>query len=153
MKKLTSKLTRRPLLASLIVTASVAFTVVACGHGHRMSPKVMERMVLGHVDDVMDDIDATDAQRATFEKLAGELLADGLAMKQEHKAHKKEMLALLGSPSPDREAIKAHLQDKIDRMEAFALRSVDKVLDAYETLDPEQQQIVLDKLAKHMENH
>ena len=157
MKKETmnkSKLNRKTVYTVVILGALVAISVVACGgHGHDMSPQMMKRLFLGHVDDVMDDIDATDAQRATFEATAEEILAEALEMKKTHKAHEKEMLTLLKAPSPDRDAIKAHIQDKLDRVEDFAIRSVDKILDAYETLDSGQRQIILDKLAKHLEKH
>jgi Spy/CpxP family protein refolding chaperone len=101
----------------------------------------------------MDDIDATDAQRATFDAAAKSILAEAQALKKSHHRHKKEMLTLLSNPTPDREEIKLHIQEKIDGLEEFALRNVDKILDAYETLDAAQRQIILDKLAKHMEKH
>jgi Spy/CpxP family protein refolding chaperone len=144
----------RGIISALVIGAVVSVSVVACGgHGHRMSPKMMKRMALGFVDDVMDEIDATDAQRATFEALAEDIVNEGLAMKKDHKAHKAFVLNELSKPTPDREALKAHMDEKFSRLEDFAHRTLDKVLDAYETLDADQKAIVLEKLETHMNKH
>ena len=149
----SKKRSRKTLITLIAVGAAAAITAVACGHRGHMSEKMMERIVLGHVDDLADEVDATDAQRAVFESTAQAILEDALVMKRDHKECKKEAMALLNTPTVDREAVKAHIQDKIDQMEAFALRSMDQVIDAYETLDDDQRQVVIDKLAKHMEKH
>ena len=144
----------RKLVVTLIAVGAVAsVAAVACGGGGHPSPKMMQRMLLGQVDDLADDIDATDAQRAVFESTAQAIFDDALAMKKDHEKDKKEMIAVLSAPSVDREAVKTNIQEKLDRLEAFLLHSADQVIDAYETLDDGQRQILIDKLAEHMENH
>jgi Spy/CpxP family protein refolding chaperone len=139
---------------ALLAGTAVAVCAVACGrHGKRMSEAMMRELALDHVEDLMDDIDADDTQRARFEALAGELIDDAIALKKAHKSQERAVLKALESGSPDREAVHAHMDQQFDQLEGFAHRSLDKVFDAYQTLDDDQQRIVLDKLAKHMEKH
>ena len=145
---------KRTIVFALLVGAAVAICAVACGrHGKHLSEKMMRELALDHVDELMDDIDADDGQRARFEALAEEIVDEAIAMRQAHKSHKQAVLDELQKGSPNRQALHAHVDDKFDRVEAFVHRSLDKILDAYETLDDDQKQIVADKLANHMENH
>ena len=152
--KTVRKLEKKTTITLVVVGAVVAATAVACGHHARHpSPKIMQRLVLGHVDDMMDEVDASDDQRATFESAAQTILTDALAMHEAHKADKAEMLKVLSAPTVDRDAVKSHIEAKLDTVEAFALRSVDTLIDAFETLDDPQKQILLEKLATHFENN
>ena len=47
-----------------------------------MSEKMMKRMVLGHVEDLMDEIDADDTQRAEFAALAEGIADEALPIFQ-----------------------------------------------------------------------
>lgn len=138
----------------LLTLSVIAVSVVACGgHRHKMSPKMMHRLVLGEVDDLMDDVDATDAQRAAFESAANAILQDAVALKKQHENHDKELLKVLQAPTPDRQAIYAGIDDHAAVLKDFVRSSLDRFLDAYETLDAEQRQIVITKLAEHFEKH
>jgi Spy/CpxP family protein refolding chaperone len=153
--KMTNKNAKtKKIVLWLLIGASVAATAAACGiHGNGISEKMMRRMVLGHVDDLMDEIDADDAQRATFNTLAEGIVEEALAMKKSHKAKEKTLLASLQRGTVDREALHTQLENHMDTAEDFLSRSLDKVLDAYETLRPAQKQIILDKLAEHVKNN
>ena len=144
----------RKVVLWVLLGVTVAATAAACGmHGKGASEKMMRRMALGHVDDLMDEIDADDGQRATFNTLAEGILDEALAMKKSHKGEEKTLLASLQRGTVDRDALHAQLENHMDTAEDFLSRSLDKVLDAYETLRPEQKQIILDKLAEHVKNN
>ena len=148
-----SKRARYAAVSIFIVVAIASLTAVACGHSGHMSPKLKHRIVMGVVNDVMDDIDATDAQRSSFVSAADAILKDALALKKTHKQHHKKIHQMLQGGNVDREGLKAHLNTQFDQLEIFAYASLDRFLDAYETLDRQQQQIVLKKLEKHMDEH
>lgn len=154
-KKSTQKKRIVSTAGILLLTLSViAVSAVACGgHRHEMSPKMMHRLVLGEVDDLMDEVDATDAQRAAFESAAKAVLKDALALKEQHKNHDKALFKALRASTPDRRAIYTGIDEHAAVFEAFARSSVDRFLDAYETLDTEQRQIVIMKLAEHFDKH
>ena len=150
----SKKKTTKKIAIALLTGAAVVAFAVACGrHGKHLSEKMMREHALDHVDDLMDDIDADDTQRARFEALASELVEEAIAMKQAHKSHKQEVLDQLAKGSPNRKVLHAHVDEKFNGMAAFVHRSLDKILDAYETLDDDQKQIVVEKLANQMENH
>ena len=149
-----STLKTKKIAMWLVVGVAVSVGAAACGmHGKHMSEAMMRRAALSHVDDVMDEIDADDAQRAQFEALAEELVDEALAMKAAHKSKEKAFLDDFRKGTIDRQALHTAMEDHVDTVEEFLSRSLDKVLDAVETLRPEQRQIILDKLADHMENH
>ncbi len=144
----------KKLVTWLLIGAAISVSAVACGmHSRHPSDKMVRRMALAHVEDLMDDIHADDAQRAQFDALAEGIVNDALAMKKAHKADEKTLLASLQSGTIDREALHTQLENHLDKAEDFLSRSLDKVLDAYESLRPDQKKIILDKLAEHMENN
>ena len=147
------KILKRTAIVALAAGLVVAVSAVACGGHKKMSEKMMKRMIVGHVDDLMDEIDADDAQRARFTALAEGIADEALALKKAHKAREKTLLKELQKPSPDREKLHAQVEEKFDLFEDFVHRTLDKLLDAYETLDADQKQIIVDELANHMENH
>ena len=152
-KKANKKKLFKVVGVALAISAVVAFSAVACGGHDKMSDKMMKRMLVGYVEDLMDEIDADDAERTRFAALAKGIADEALTLKKAHKAQGEAVIRELQKPSPDREKLHARVDEKFDLVEDFAHRTLDKVLDAYETLDPDQKQIVIDKLANHMEKH
>jgi Spy/CpxP family protein refolding chaperone len=144
----------KKIAAFVLIGAAVAVSSVACGmHGMKMSEKMMRAAMEDHVDELMDDINATDAQRAEFTLLSDSIVNEAIALRSKEKPNHQALLAALKKDKVDREAIHSGIENHIDTFEAFLFRSLDRVLDAYEKLRPEQKQIILDKLANHMENN
>jgi Spy/CpxP family protein refolding chaperone len=139
----------------VLIGAAVALGAAACGmhHGKHMSETMMRKVALKHVGELMDDINADSGQRAEFTALTESIVNDAITLKKSHDADQKNLLAALKKDKVDRVAMHAKMDEHLSAFNGFLSKSLDKVLDAYEKLRPEQKQIVIDKLAAHMENN
>lgn len=119
--------------------------------GHGRDPAAMAAAVTEHVDEVLDDVEATPAQRAKVHEVKDRLLA---AARQVHEGHDADRAALLEawrSPNPDRAALLARVDARIDAMRAFAHQAVDGALEVQATLTPEQREQLAKKVERRMD--
>src|SRR5262245_47402604 len=98
--------------AGWIVMGAAAFALLTGFHGHcgDQSPearaKRVQRMAASHVEDFLDDVDATDDQRARVNAVAERLVAQGVGQFAEHQQARQELIAEWKSKQPD--AAKVH---------------------------------------------
>ena len=102
--------------------------------------------VTAHLDDALDDLKATDAQRAQIQALKDKLLKDGQALHQGQADAKKALLAQWDSATPDRAAVHALVDARIDAIRAFAHEAADAGLDLHGILTPEQRAQIAKKV-------
>jgi protein CpxP len=146
---------KKNLLAAVsfaaVLTAGVAVLGLAgCGH-HRPDPARMEKMVTHQVDDALDDLKATPEQRQKITAVKDRLLAQGKAMRGDHRANVKEALGLWEASSFDSARALALVDNRIDAMRAMAHEAVGAVADVHQTLTPEQRAQVAKRLRRHVE--
>jgi protein CpxP len=107
-----------------------------CGHPH--DPAEMAAFVRDRVDDVLDDLDATDAQRTQIHAIEERALAKAAALHQDREAVRTELLAQWQSPNPDRARLHALVDERFEAMKAMAHEAVDAGVDVHDVLTPEQ---------------
>jgi Spy/CpxP family protein refolding chaperone len=138
------------LMAILGVTAIFAlagFRHAGWGaHCRNWSPEQAQKFITAHVDDTLDDLNATDAQRAKVNALKDDLLKDGFAMHQQRMNDAKEMLAIWESANPDAADVHARIDARIESMRAFAHKAADAALELHSTLTPEQRAQLAEKI-------
>lgn len=122
-----------------------------CGGGHGRDPAAIDRMVTSHLEDALDDLDATPAQRAQVMALKDRLLQKGAALRQGGQETKKELVAQWDSAAPDRARVHALIDARIDAMRAFAHEAADGAVDLHGILTPEQRARISKKVHRHME--
>jgi Spy/CpxP family protein refolding chaperone len=140
--------------ATLVTLATVAagaagFVLLSgfaggCGH-HPRDPAEVTAAVTAHVDDVLDDLKTTDAQRQQILAVKDRMLAKGLALRQAGQPLHEELLAQWNSPNPDRARLHALVDQQLDAMRAFAHDAVDAGVEVHDTLTPEQRAQVTKK--------
>ena len=118
--------------------------------GHGRDPAAMAAAVTEHVDEVLDEIDATPAQRAKVHEIKDRLLASAREAHEAHGADRQALLEAWRSPNPDRAALLARVDARIDAMRAFAHQAVDGALEVQATLTPEQREKVAKKVERRM---
>ena len=121
-----------------------------CG-GHRHDPASIDRMVTSHLEDALDDLDATPAQRTQVTALKDRLLQKGAALRQGSQETRRELVAQWDSASPDRAKVHALIDARIDAMRAFAHEAADAAVDLHGILTPEQRAKISKKIHRHME--
>lgn len=123
-----------------------------CGrhHGPR-SPEEVQAMVGEHLDDALARLKATDAQKQQLHAIKDKLVADGLALRQDHDAVRAELLAQWKADRPDAARLHALVDLRIDALRAFAHEAVDSGIQAHGVLTPEQRAQVTARIERHTE--
>ena len=121
-----------------------------CG-GHRHDPAGIDRMVTAHLEDVLDDLDATPAQKGQVMALKDRLLQQGAALRQGSQETKRELVAQWDSAAPDRAKVHALIDARIDAMRAFAHQAADAGVDLHGILTPEQRAKISKKIHRRMD--
>lgn len=137
----------KTLLFAALAGGALALTAAGC-HAHRSSP---ERFLTNRVEDLLDDVKATDAQRQQILAIKDKLLADGKALHAAHAGGKKQLLAQWESERPDAAAVHALVDAHAADMKRFGDEVADAVLQVHGLLTPEQRAIVTRKLQRYME--
>ncbi len=128
---------------------------VGCGRSYHKhgDMKMAKKMIRWHVEDKLDDIDVDDDQRQKIMATLEDVLSNVEQMKAKHKGHEAELLTELRNGPPDPDKMHARLDAKFMEMNGFAHSVLDKAIQAYGVLRPDQQQALLDDLADHMDDH
>lgn len=123
------------------------------GHGcgsHR-DPARMERMISSHLDDVLDDLDATAEQRAQISAVKDRLVAEGKALRSGKEPLRNELLGQWDSPTPDVSRVHAIIDQKGEAMKGFAHKVADGLAEVHAILTPEQRAKLARKAKRHQE--
>ncbi len=129
---------------NLLTLAGLAGVVVLagwggrCGHHRSHDPAEMAAFVTDRVDDTLDDLDATDAQRQQIHAIKDRLLTKGAALHQGREAFHGEVLTQWQSANPDRARLHALVDERFEAMRALAHEAVDAGVEVHGVLTPEQ---------------
>lgn len=108
------------------------------GHGWSRDPERMKQMVTWRLNDKLDDLDATDAQRQSIHGVKDRVFTEGLTVMEDNRAARAEALTQLESDNPDAQKLHALVDERVDAMRAFAHKVTDAVLEVHRTLTPQQ---------------
>lgn len=125
---------------ALIASAALAVVLLSGFHGggrHR-DPERMKQFVTWKLDDKLEDINATEAQKKSVHAVKDRLFEDGKRLAEEHQGVRQEVLTQLESDNPDAQKLHALVDARIDALRAFAHKVVDSTLEVHRILTPEQ---------------
>jgi Spy/CpxP family protein refolding chaperone len=135
------------LLGALLPLALLA----SCGgprHHGQLDPARVDRQVTEHLDDMLDDVKATDAQRKRILAVKDRLLPEAAALAASQQQARKEITEQLSSERPDAARLHALVDRQVDALRALAHKSVDGAVEAHGTLTPEQRAPLVKKLRR-----
>jgi periplasmic protein CpxP/Spy len=149
----------KKVLSSTAVLAALAAGFVlltgfrgGCGGHHHADAAQVDKMITAHLDDALEDLKATDAQRTQVLALKDKLLNDAAALHQGQADAKKALVAQWDSATPDRAAVHALVDARIDAIRAFAHEAADAGLDLHGILTPEQRAQISKKVHRRMDD-
>ncbi len=135
----------------MILAGAAAVVALAgfgrCGGPRPHDPAQMAAFVTDRVDDLLDDLNATDAQRQQIHAIKDRLLAQALELHKQGEPLHAEVKAQWESANPDRARLHALVDQQGDAMRAFAHQAVDAGIEVHDVLTPEQRA----RLEKKME--
>ncbi len=117
--------------------------------GHR-DPARMERMLANHLDDVLDDLDATDAQRQQIRAIKDDLVAKARGIHAAQPNLRRELVAQWDAQSPDMTKVHALVDQRLASVKAFADEVADAAGKLHAILTPEQRAKISKKLHRRM---
>ena len=119
-----------------------------CGGGAARDPAAITAAVNERLEDALQSLDATPAQRTAIQAIKDKLLADGLKLREGQAAARQALLAEWKSASPDRNKVHAILDERSAAMTAMAHEAADAVLQLHDVLTPEQRAKVEGRLQR-----
>jgi periplasmic protein CpxP/Spy len=138
-------------IAGTAIVAVTLLTGFGFGRHHRGTPdpERIRQMVTWKLDDKLDDLNATEAQRSSIHAVKDRMLTEGQAMMADQKAARAEALTQLESATPDAAKLHALVDARVDAFRAFAHKATDAVLEIHRTLTPAQRQELTQEVRAH----
>ncbi len=150
--------TRNTIIATvctLVVLGIAGTAAVGCArHRSRFDdPERVKKVVAWKVDDLLDEVDADEGQRASFNTATSKIIDDGFKMKETHKANHDEFHAELKAASPNSDKLHEMIDRRVSELQAFAHRTLDTFLVAWNELTPQQRTEVVAEMEEHFGHH
>lgn len=139
-------------IAGSVVVAFVVLTGFAGRGGHHgwgRDPERIKQMMTWRLNDKLDDINASDAQRQSIHAVKDRLFDEGKQMMEDQRATRGEVVAQLESDTPDAKKLHALVDARIDAMRAFAHKVTDAALEVHRTLTPAQRKELAAEYREH----
>jgi len=129
-----------------------AFRVHAHGgfrghHDQAMMLKFMDFVV----NEKLDEIGATEAQKQKVRGIKDRLVQDGKALHQDHAALHQELLGLLEQDNPDPARLKALVHERAEAVTRFADEAADAAIELHGVFTPDQRKKLLAAVKEHLE--
>jgi len=135
------------VVTGALAAVLVAGTAVAGPRGFFSKDESKAKRAIAHaVDDLMDDLDGTDAQRKAMHDVANRLYADVAPLQAEKENARAELRALLLSDKVDAAAVHATVDERTAEMVKGAHRAADAAIELHAILTKEQRAALVEKL-------
>lgn len=135
----------------MLMALSVAVLgATGCGGGARAER--MEKMIALRVEDALDELDATQAQRERVQAMTKDSIATAKPLVEEARTARAALLTEWKSERPDANRVHQLVDAQLDSLRTFTHAMVDKGLELHRLLTPEQRAEVttrLERFEKH----
>ncbi len=146
---------RRTVIVGIAAVASVAAlagaAAAATGRWHR-DPDRAYRFITRKVDRMMNEINATDAQRAQINQIKERLFKEGQDLRQKQRDLRRELLADWDAAQVNGADVHAKVNAQLDAFRAFANDVADASIQVHDLLTPEQRAQVKQAMSRHAEH-
>lgn len=122
-------------------------------HRHRarpMDPQAVNARIERGVDRALSTVDASPEQKQKVTAIAQQAVADLMPLREQHRAARRQALALLRAPAVDRAALESLRAEQMRSADAASRRITQALADIAEVLTPEQRAKLGDRIEKRM---
>ncbi len=137
------------IAATAAVVALAGFAAV--GRFEHRDPQRAHDLITRRVDAMLDDIKATDDQRAQINQLKEKLFNEGVELRKNQHSLTRELLADWDAAKVNTDDVHAQVDKRIDALRAFAHDAADASIQVHDILTPEQRAQVKQELRQHFE--
>ncbi|MCP3922808.1 MAG: hypothetical protein GY714_09510 [Desulfobacterales bacterium] len=141
---------KRITIFTVILVLSIAFVVSGCRKKTFHNPERMRSMVSWHIDDVLDDIDATEEQTVKINAIKDRILDTIIAKHKAGKAEKLKAVNIWESENPDMTKIYAKIDKKTIEKKKMAYMIADALKEIHGILTNEQRAIIGKELRERL---
>ena len=139
------------IVSATAIALLAGVAVTACGgprHG-RFDLERADKMVSWKLDDVMDELEATDVQREQLVAIKDRVFVRLAEEREAHKGMQPEFLLELAKDQPDPDKLHKLVDDKLEQLRPKLHEAVDVALEVHAVLTPEQR----DKIEQRVKEH
>ena len=123
-----------------------------CARGE-FSEERAQKFATFMVEDLLDEVDATEAQRTQILAVKDRMLGEALSLHSAKKATHETLMAEWDAETPDSAKIHALIDQRIEEVRKTAHKAADAMVEVHGVLTPEQRDIVAemheDRIAGH----
>lgn len=135
-------------MSKWFVAAVVSLVVLSGCGGARGGEERLKKMVEWKVEDVLDDVDATEAQRATVKGLKDSVLAEATPLFASAQGTRKELVTEWKAQSVDAARVHQAIAAQADALEGFAHKLADAAIAVHDVLTPKQREVLTQRIEK-----
>lgn len=139
-------------VAAVLLLSGFAFRGGGCG-GWKHDPERGYKFASWRIDSKLDDLKATEDQKAKIHAIRDRVFTEVKAAVAEHRATRGEALAQFERGNPDANALKNMVDARLSSAKGVAYKIVDALVEAHAVLTPEQQKQLTGKLRERMNKH
>ena len=125
-------------------------------HGHGAGGAIdidkVSKMAGKRLQHMLDDVDASDEQKAKATEIVKQSLTDGAPMAKQLRDSRQQFGKLLAAPTLDKAAIEKLRAEQIRGADEISKLAMQTIVDVAEVLTPEQRTKLAEKMAKRMEH-
>jgi periplasmic protein CpxP/Spy len=140
------------VLAALGVASFVLLTGFTFAHnlhsGFGHDPAKVAKFVTWKVNDTLDDLKATDAQRARVLAVKDRMLGQGIRLHEQHAAVHDEIERQWKTERMDVQALRNLADQRLSELRGFIFQSIDGLAEVHDTLTPAQREQLLEEVKK-----
>lgn len=139
---------RNKIIIAAVTSVAILGGVAACGH-HRSPEERADYMV----EKVTSKLELTDAQVVELEQLKDELLSVRKSWLEERETVHNQVDNLLSQSTLDQQQVLNLVRERTDSINQKAPQVVTALAGFYDSLDPDQQAMLREKVQEHKESH
>ena len=132
-----------------LLVMAIPLGAMACRGRPHHNPNATEAEVKAnadeHIDDAVDWLDGTDAQKQQIKQVVNAAIPDLLAYRDEHRALREEFQKELTAPRVNAAALEGLRGRALKMADAASARALQALADVANVLTPEQRQKAVDK--------
>ena len=139
-------------LAGMFLLAGLVAAGLAVGAAYEDSPfKKGPEFFLERMDERVEQLNLDKAQKARFQEIRAQVKKEMESSREEGREFFKNLKAELGKENPDMTTVAALIKAQTGRIETRVGMGVDRFLEFYGVLNPEQKEKVLAKAREHLD--
>ena len=135
-----------------VACAALAGVAIAANRMANRDPNRAYQHITSKVDKLMNEINATDAQRAQINQLKDKLFQEGMSLRQNRQSLRQQLFANWDAAQVNASDVHAQVDKQVDAWRAFAHDAADASIQLHDLLTPDQRTQLKQILSKRFDH-